>query len=249
MENILLISAIVLFGGLVKGFAGFGYAVFSVGLLAVFLEPSDAVILMILPLVSGNFVLAQEMDVSELGNCVKSFWVLMAAVFAGTFVGMLFIGSVPEAVFSSLIGGFLLLYAVARSGVLDLHMEKVKEVCFQENSYIQAFSGFIGGFFFGSMSVGALIVSYLDYLDLDRKVFVGLLSFVLLAVSVFRIVFSWFLGYYSGNELLYLSAIAAFPGLAGVLLGSRIGRYVSGAWHQRIVLALFVLIGARLVAG
>jgi uncharacterized membrane protein YfcA len=249
LEQVLLVSLIVFAGGLLKGFAGFGYAVLSIGLLSFMFNPSDAVILMIIPLISGNLVLVNEINTRDLESYVGSFLPFMAAVALGSIVGVFVIGAVPGQIFSSAIGVFLLLYSIGRSGIADYHLGRLKSKCFRKGAVFQIFSGSIAGFIFGSMSIGALTVSYLESIELERKVFIGLLSFVLFVISGIRIGLCWVLGYYSGNNLLYLSFLAGFPGLLGVFLGSKVREGDRNNLYSWVVLLLFGLIGLRLIIG
>lgn len=249
ISEVFLVSVLVFLGGLIKGFAGFGYAVAGVGMLSLFFSPEEAVILMIVPLMAGNITLINEIDPGRLKHCLSDFRVLMASMVLGTLIGMFFVGKIPANIFSKSIGIFLILYVLVRSDVLEVHIEKVRENCFRKNNVFQSISGFLGGFIFGSMSIGALIVSYLDSVDLEREVFVGLLSFALFIISGLRIVLSWYFGYYSGNDLLSFSLLASIPGVIGVIAGSKVGSASSEKRHEMFVLALFVLIGLKLLLG
>ena len=201
---------------------------------------------MIALLLIGNLALVREIETERLESCLKNFWGFMISVLVGTLTGMYLIGSIPAELLSGLIGGFIVFYAVLRSGFLDVHSERLRKICFRRNHVFQSMAGFAGGLVFGSTSIGALIVSYLDSIDLDRAVFVGLLSFVLFVVSGLRIVFSWFTGYYSGTELLYISILAGFPGLAGAEIGSRLVDS-SDETYGRVVVSLFLILGLRLL--
>lgn len=62
MEQILQITAIIIFGGLLKGLNGFGYALVSTPLLGLLIPIEQAVALMILPLLVANVELMFEVD-------------------------------------------------------------------------------------------------------------------------------------------------------------------------------------------
>lgn len=249
MEQLLIVSLIVFVAGLIKGFSGFGYAVAGVGLLSLFMPPADAVVLMIVPLLAANLELVREIDIDRLRNCISSFRYLIAGIVTGTLFGMAFIGRVPGGLLANFIGIFLIIYVASRTGVFEGHFDRVRSICFRKNSAFQLLSGVVGGFVFGSASIGALIVSYLDSVDMDRELFVGLLAFTLLIVSALRTVFSWQMGYYSGNDLLQLSLIASIPGVLGVSIGSWLGSSVSEEIVQKSTMALLLAIALRLLTG
>lgn len=176
ISEILIVSIIVSAAGLVKGLAGFGYAVTGVGLLSLFMPARDAVIVMIVPLLAANLELVREVDFTRLRECISTFGVLISAIVLGTLVGMAFIGRIPGNLLANGIGIFLVIYVISKLGVLEDRFERIRSVCFRKNGSFQFLSGLLGGFVFGSSSIGALIVSYLDSVDIDRELFVGLLA-------------------------------------------------------------------------
>lgn len=249
LEQILLVSLIVFAAGLVKGFAGFGYAVTGVGLLSLFMPVSEAVIVMIVPLLAANLELTREVELSRLRECISGFSILLSSIVVGTLIGMAFIGRVPENLLANGIGIFLIIYVASRLEIFEDRFDRIRSICFRKNRIFQLLSGLFGGFVFGSSSIGVLIVSYLDSVKMDREVFAGLLAFTLLVVSGLRTVFSWRLGYYSGNELLLLSLIASVPGVIGVYTGSSVAGSVDDELVKKSALALLLAIGLRLLTG
>jgi hypothetical protein len=57
---LVVIAGIVLSGGLVKGIAGFGYAIASTAVLATLIDPSTAVVVVIVPMMAANLSLVRN---------------------------------------------------------------------------------------------------------------------------------------------------------------------------------------------
>lgn len=247
--EVALVGAIVLLGGIVMGLAGFGYAVVSTATLATVLSPADAVTIMILPLLASNVSLARELDRDRLRTCVARFWPYVLAATAGTVVGMVLLEAVPSNWLALGIGLFTLGYvATAQDRVPIPGLGAFTSWCFVERTVFKVGVGAVSGFVFGATNVGVQVVAYLDALDLDREVFVGVLALILVGVSGIRVALAFGLGLYGTGPLLALSAAAAVVGLGGVSLGARL-RAVTTAGQQRIaVFALLSVIGVRLVA-
>ncbi|MFQ3275682.1 MAG: putative membrane protein YfcA [Candidatus Nanohaloarchaea archaeon] len=248
METIFLISFILLSAGLVKGLVGFGEAVIGVGLISLILSPREAVVLMIIPIMVSNISLVREIGLDTVKSLLDDHLVLISSVFGGTILGMFFLGKIPQNILSAVIGLILIIYSVLKFEGVALRPEYFQRIPDKFESGLTGLLGSVGGFIFGATSMGALIVMYLEYLDLPREKFVGFLGFVFLLISGFRVGSSYLLGYYSGSNILYLSLLASVPVFIGVQLGEFIGRKESNKAHKRLVLLLFLLIGLRLIA-
>lgn len=249
METILLLSFVLLFAGLVKGLVGFGEAVIGVGMISLILSSQEAVVLMIIPIMAANISLVRKLRLDTLKSLLKDHLVLISSIFLGTVLGMFFLEKIPQNLLSVAIGFILIFYSVLKFEGLNLQSGFLNGVSDKFENLLTGLLGSLGGFVFGATSMGALIVIYLEYLELPREKFVGLLGFVFLLISGFRVVSSYFLGFYSGSSTLYLSMLATVPVLIGVKLGDFIGRKEQNKTHERLVLLFFLIIGTRLVLG
>lgn len=249
VDLLVLVSGIVLFGGLVKGIAGFGYAIASTALLATVLSPSTAVVLMILPMLVANLTLLRELDLNGLTRCVERFWPFGLTAMGGTAVGMLLLDAVPASVLTLGLGAFTLLYVAGKQPWVRLPGEaSARAYCFTTGAGPQALIGLVSGVIFGVANVAVQVVAYFDSLDLDRSTFVGVLAMMLVGISMLRIGMAWGLGLYAAGPLLVSSAIVSVPGLAGVELGRRARRFIPDRYEQAGVLVLLTVIGVRLLA-
>lgn len=243
-----LIAAIVFGGGLVVGFAGFGYAIVSTASLAVILSPADAVTIMIIPLLASNVSLASELDRERLRTCVVRFWPYVLAAIVGTAFGMALLNAIPPAVFSFALGVFTLIYVLSkRRSILPHSLETRIESMTLDATSIQFVLGGLSGFVFGASNVGVQVVAYLDSVDVDREVFVGVLALMFLGVSTVRVGLASVLGLYGSGTLLPLSIVVAGIGLVGVSIGARGRSITTAATQNTVVSVLLTVIGVRLV--
>jgi hypothetical protein len=162
---------------------------------------------------------------------------------------MLLLDVLPATLLALGIGIFTLLYVgTSQDRVPIPGQDRFTDWCFVEHRAFQVGVGAVSGFVFGASNVGVQVVAYLDSLNLDRSVFVGVLALILVGISAIRVALAFVLGLYGAGPLLVLSAAAALVGLGGVALGARLRR-VTGARVQRVaVFGLLTIIGVRLVA-
>jgi uncharacterized membrane protein YfcA len=244
-----VIFGIVLFGGLVKGTAGFGYAIASTAILATYIDPTQAVVVMILPMLVGNLSLVRELDRDGFRSCVRRFWPYVAAAVVGTLAGMAVLDRVPTGPMAVALGLFVLGYVLVKQDRVALPGERwVRERCFTTGLVSKVGLGLVSGVVFGTSNVAVQVVAYLDGLSLDRSTFVGVLSMVLVGISVVRLGAAYALGLFGTEGLLAVSAVAAVPGLLGVVAGGRLRARLDEAALTVGVLALLAVIALRLLA-
>lgn len=245
---LVIASLVVLLGGFVKGLAGFGYALVSTTLLATFLQPSTAVVLMIVPLLAASLSLVRELESGEVRTCLSRFWPYLLAASIGTAVGMVLIEFLPTDVMLLGLGVFTLLYVTGKQPYVRIPGEAwLRQQCFKTSNPTMTGLGFTSGLVFGASNVAVQVVAYLDSLSLSRNTFVGVLAMILVGISSLRIGLAWTLGMYESGGLLVVSVGLAIPGLIGVTLGQRLRTILPEFIEVAGVLVLLTVIGVRLV--
>lgn len=246
-----LVFAVVLFGGLVKGLVGFGYAIASTAILATVLGPTTAVVAMILPTMVANLALLGELDADGLRTCVARFWPFVGAAMVGTLGGMLALADVPRSLLALSLGGFTLGYALVQQDYVALPGESVvARRCFTEGTGAKVGLGLVSGAIFGAGNVAVQVVAYLDNLSLDRSTFASVLAMILVGISAVRVGVAWTLGLYEAGSVFALSVLAVLPGFAGVFLGRRLRNFAPARLLDAGVAVLLAAVGVRLlVAG
>jgi uncharacterized membrane protein YfcA len=245
-----VVLAVALFAGAVTGITGFGFAVVATATLASVLAPSDAVVVLILPLLATNLSLVRELDRDALRSCVRRFWPYVAAAAAGTVVGMAALGSIPAGPLKSALGALTLVYAAFTQPFVPVPGKQwLAARCFRVDGPSKALLGFASGLLFGASNVGIQVVAYLRSLGLDRSTFVGVLGMVLLGVSTIRVGAAAALGLYGSSGLFVVSVAAAVPSVLGVAAGRRIRPALSEGTKQALTLVVLASVGVRLLVG
>ena len=248
MTFLALVVATVFFGGAIRGVAGFGYEIAGTAVLTTFLDPSEAVAVMIIPLLASSLSLVGELDTSELRPCVSRFWLYLVAAVFGTVLGMIALGAISVAPLKLSIGVVTLAYVASKQGILAVPgSARFKQVCFTEGTVAKSGLGFVSGVLFGATNISVQVVEYLDSLELDRSTFVGVLSMILVGLSSARVGFAWLLGLYGSVGLLAVSVVAAVPGIVGVSLGSEVRRRLPDRLCDFTGLFLLAAVGVWLV--
>ncbi|MFB6241896.1 MAG: sulfite exporter TauE/SafE family protein [Candidatus Nanosalina sp.] len=242
--ELLLAASIIVLGGLVKGLNGFGYALVSTPLLAVFMPAQEAVALMIIPLIACNLELAAETDTEELKNCLDSFSSFLIFLTAGVTIGMLAISLIPSRALEVSVGLLALSFATSRIPALEPHFGKIRSFCFRAWEPV---IGFFSGIVYGASNVGVLIVAYLKSRDLGRDKFVGVLAVAILGISVYRILLAHVTGIYTGTDMIVLSLILGLPALLSVKIGEMLSQRLPETLLERSSVLLIAAIGAKLL--
>lgn len=218
-----VVFAAVFLGGIVVGIAGFGYALVATSALATAIDPRDAVVLLIIPLLAANVSLVRELDHAGFRACVTRFWPYVIAAVVGTLLGMALLRQVPTAVLSLVLGVFTLAYVLLSQDRITIPgRASMTDWCVRDRTGVKAALGLVSGFIFGASNVGVQVVAYLDSLSLDRSTFVGVLAMILVGVSGMRVLAAFSLGLYGSSGFVILSVAAAIPGLVGVGIGRRV---------------------------
>lgn len=243
-----LVLGAVLFGGLVKGLVGFGYAVAGTALLATLLDPATAVVVMILPTLAANVTLLGSLSPDSMRSCARRFWPYVAAATVGTLLGMTVVARVPQSAVALGLGVLTLGYVLGKQRWVDLPGEAwLRERCFRSGTPAKVGLGFASGVVFGASNVAVQVVAYLDSLSLDRTLFVGVLAMVLVGISSVRVVAAWVLGLYEAGGVATLSVAAVVPGILGVAVGGRLREQLPERHVSVGVLVLLAVVGVRLL--
>jgi len=254
LATLAVICGVVFLGGLVKGTAGFGYAIVSTAVLATLFSPTVAVVVMILPMLAGNLRLLGELDRAEIPRCLARFWPYVLGAAVGTLAGMALLGRIPRPILALGLGLFTLAYVATAQPWVALPGEAwVRARCFRPGTTAKLGVGLVSGVVFGATNAAVQVVAYLDSLDLDRQTFVGVLAMILVGISLLRLAAAWGLGLFAAGDatptaLVGLSAIAAVPGLVGVAAGQRLRRRLAERTVTAGALLLLAVIGLKLLS-
>ena len=240
----------VLAAGALNGVAGFGFAIVGTTALAAVLEPSTAVVFMIIPILAVNLSLARDLSTAQLRSCGRRFGPLIVSALIGTLVGLAALERLPAAPLRAGLGllslGFV---ATVQRTVPVPGLRWFKESCFVETPIAMVGVGGVSGVLFGGTNVGVQLIAYLRGRDLSHELFVGVVAMIFLGLNAIRVGAAAGFGLYPDTSTVVLSSAATIPAVLGVELGKRLRASVPTRGRRMAVLGLLTVIGARLLLG
>ena len=239
-QILIIVSAVFLLAGCVKGVIGMGLPVVSVGLLAAFLGPKEAIALMLVPsfltnvwqsVVGGSFVVL-----------MRRLWTLLLAVCVGVWFGAAVLAAADAVVISGALGLLLCLYAGIGLLTPQVPTPGRREV------WLSPVVGAVNGVLTGITGTFAFPgVPYLQALGLPRDVFIQAMG-ILFTISTVALAVA--LGGHGllPAELGLLSTIAIVPAFAGMVGGQWIRRGIPEPLFRKVILVCLLVLGLYLVA-
>lgn len=245
---LVILTAVLLVAGTVNGLAGFGFALVGTMALATVIEPSTAVVLMIIPILSANATLVSELSVAELRSCGRRFWPLVLAALVGTLLGMVVIDRLPGSPVRVGLGLITLAFVLSRESVVPMPSLGGGRID-REGTGVMVVVGGVSGLLFGATNVGVQLVAYLRSIDLSHGLFVSVVAMVFLGINALRVGAAAAFGLYPSLAVVWLSVAAVVPSVLGVAAGRRLRQRVSSRQREIAVLGLLTVVGVRLVLG
>ena len=233
-----MIVAIFLFSGTVKGFLGIGLPAAAMGFLTLVMAPTDAIALLIMPIIFTNVVqFARAPKRLEIAQRYKYFG---ATILVSIFVTSLFITSYPTALLTIAIGVAMIVFSA--NLLFGFTIPVGPGLRWQVG--VGLVSGVLGGL---SSIWSPPVAMYLMARKTPKDEFIGAAGFLFLC-GCFPLAAGLFLSGLITAESTIKSAIA----LVVVLIGFRIGEMLRSRISQRnfrtVVLVAFFIMGIRLVA-
>ena len=240
--TVALLVAVVTIAGVVVGANGFGFAVVATAGAALVVAPTDAVTLMIIPLLAANLRLAGTIDTAQLRVCLRRFGPFLAAAAVGTVAGMLALAAVPTGLVRGGLGALTLAYVGTQTRWMP-----TPTVSDARHRIVGPPVAAVGGLLFGASNVGVQLVAYLDALRIDARLRVGVLALIFGGIGLVRIAVAGASGLYTDGSQLALSVALVVPALAGVWAGMRLRTRLPRRLRRRATQLLLVAIGVRLL--
>jgi uncharacterized membrane protein YfcA len=214
--TIVLIAAIFLFAGGVKGLIGVGLPTVSVALLINILPPREAIPLIVLPSLISN--IWQALIGGRAILLIKRFWPLLIMACAGTWLGVNVLATADQRLISGLFGAVLTLYAL--TGLLRPAPPPIE----RGEVWLTPLTGFVTGLINGvTGSYMMPSVLYLQALGLKKDELVQ-------AMGIFFVVSAAALGISLTGQNVMTAAQASLS--AAALLPALIGYYLGQSWRE-----------------
>jgi uncharacterized protein len=225
-------------GGLVKGTIGVGLPLVAVPLLSLYVPATQAIVLVMMPVLVSNLWQAWQTGVSREG--VMRFMPLIAGLLLATLATVpMTLGLSDKSLRAVLASVVLLALALM---VLPVRITVPPRQERWWSAVVGTLSGVMGGV---SSLAGPVIISYLMSLRLPRDVFVGTISVIYLAAAL-PLYGSMALRGRIGLSDALLSLLALLPSACGLLLGQRLRGRLDEVWFRRVLLAFLALVALAL---
>ena len=238
-ELIVLVLAIFLLAGMVKGVIGLGLPTVSLAALTVAVDLPAAVALMVVPSAVTN--IWQGLDGRHFRELIRRFRLMLLASVVGVWFSYgLLLAANPKAM-TALLGVVLIVYAA-----ISLRRPRPTPWPGQER-FVSPLVGLVTGGLAGATgSLVMPIVAYLQTLNLERDAFVQMMG-ISFAVSTCTIGLAIVEHGGYDRQLALLSVAALIPAILGMKIGQRVRRRLSEHVFRNTLLIGLLIIGIRLV--
>jgi hypothetical protein len=237
-EGLLLTFLAFAAGGVLKGAIGAGVPVIVVPIMALYHGVPFAVAVFALPSLLSNGWQAWRYRADLLP--ARFLLLLTAGAGLGAAVGSVILAALPPEVLTGVVAATTLLYVAFRLARPDWVLDR------RLADRLVLPAGFTAGIMQGAAGISAPVsITFINAMRLPREAFIATISVFFLSMSAVQIPALWSLGILTPDRL-GLSLAACVPLFGGMPLGDRLARYMARETFDRIVMALLVVIAARL---
>lgn len=238
-QTLVIVAAIFLLAGTIKGVVGFGLPAVGLVLLTFFMDLPVAMAVLLLPVFLSNFL--QATHGGALGFLVQRLWPFILPALATVLIGVEALAHFDYRWLVMVLGGVMVFYALVSLAGLKLSLTPAQD------RWVAPLIGAINGLVAGMTGVYVAPASlYLQSIGLTKDQLVQALG---LYFSLSTIVLTLGLANHSflSKETGLLSAFAVAPAVAGLFLGRRIRRGIPEATFRRVFLTMLGVIGVYLI--
>jgi len=239
LSSIVMIGAIFLLAGTVKGVIGLGLPTLSLGLLTATLDLTTAMALLIVPSFITN--LWQAIAGGNARELLLRLWPFLLMATITVWPGATALARLELALLSILLGGLLMSYALLGIGGFHLSITSRSEAW--AGPVFGTVNGILTGMT-GSFAVPG--VMYLQSIGLPRDMLVQAMG-ILFTASTVALAFALHTNKLLTPELSLLSAMAVVPAAVGMVAGQRIRRKLPEARFRRIFFIGILLLGVYII--
>ncbi|QPC41944.1 sulfite exporter TauE/SafE family protein [Kaustia mangrovi] len=238
-ETLLLLAAIYLLGGTVKGAAAFGQPLVTIPLSSFVLPVPAALAISTVPVFVSNIV--QLVQNRHEWRDATHYWIFYLPLAAGMVVGLQALARVDQAVLLVLIGALILVFVTTQS--LGLR----PALTHPPARGILAGSGLLSGLAAGTTSfVGFPSLLVFTAYGLERRLFALITSVMFLMSTAILSGGLTVLGYYNREELVAAS-LCTLPSIGGQMIGQRLRNRVSEKQLRALIYVLLSGVAVGLI--
>jgi uncharacterized membrane protein YfcA len=233
------IAAVFFLAGLVKGVVGLGLPTLSMALLALWMAPTEAASLLIVPTLLTN--LWQLRPLRALGPMLRRVAPMQVGIVAGTLAGAYFIGPPSGTWAVAALGVALVAYALWSLAGVNVAVKPRAETWL--GPVIGTLTGVV------SSATGVFVipaVPYLQALGLTRDELMQAMGISFTTATLALAVALTMNTHYS-SATLGASALALLPALAGMAAGERLRNVLSPLVFKRCFMGALLLLGVQMI--
>jgi len=235
-----LMTAILLFAGMIKGVLGVGLPLLAVPLLSQIVPVPLAIMTLAISQVASNGF--QAFQGGNLGAVLRRFWSLLVPLVATLFLGARLLVVLDDRVLGFILGSLVLAFTALSPFQhrirIEQHHEKVM------SPLVGVLAGVLGSV---SSFYGVPILIYLVALRLEKRFFIASVSTAFTVGAVLLMASLIFYGA-MGRHQLTLSGLSVIPVFGGLLVGQVIQRRMPQEAFNRGLFVIMLAIGLSLVA-
>ena len=228
----------VFLGAIIKGAVGIGMSMFSVPIIAFFLPPTTAMILLCVPVLITNIL---QMQIKK-GIGSFRFLPMFIALILGIIIGCNLILEINLSLISQIIA-----ISIIFAAIINLFGINIKYI----NPNIEKkltiplglFSGIIGGL---SSMYSPYILAYLVSINLEKEVLIRTMATMYFIGSIFIFPIWIYNGLGTLSDLIW-SGLLLFPAILGQKIGTSIRSRISNESFKKIILYTLMIIGTSLL--
>jgi len=236
---VLICSAAIVGGGVIKGTLGVGLPLFAVPVMSLFISSTQAIALVSVPvLVSNVWQVWQE---GSLKTSMKRFWPLMLTQAVVTIFSVYWTLSFSVKELNAVLAFALIVAVVLMAFKPSFNIPPKKEPAI--SALVGVTSGLLGG---ASSLMGPIVISYMMSLKLSRDEFVGCISVIYLNAAWPLYLAMWHFGRMSLDDVGY-SFLAIVPMFLGLQAGRSIRHRLSEETFRKALLGFLVVVAVLLL--
>ena len=233
-----IIFTSVFLGAVIKGAVGIGMSMFSVPIIAFFLPPTTAMILLCVPVLITNIL---QMQIQK-GIGSNRFLPMFIALVIGIIIGCNLILQIKLSTISQIIAVSIIFAAFVN--LFGINLEYIKPNVERKVTIILGFfSGIIGGL---SNMYSPYILAYLVSTNLKKESLIRTMATMYFIGSILIFPIWIYNGLGTNNDLIW-SMFLVIPAIFGQKLGTMIRSKISNENFKKIILYTLMIIGVLLL--
>jgi len=240
LETIVLMSAALIVGGIVKGVVALGLPIVTMAFALNFMEPLTVLGMLVAPILVTN--MWQAFRAGNFLEPIRRFWpmVVMAVIFL--FIGAEIVVNIDTAILFGILG-----FIVTVFSALNLFKPRVHPLKPATEKWLGPLAGAVGGMLGGITTIwGPPMMMYFVMLKLPKDVFVRTVGLAWFSLAIPLTIAYWRNGIFSG-DVIPLSLYACIPGMIGIRIGEMIRDKIDQETFRKVMLIALLIIGLNLI--